>query len=112
MVGFDQRGFGQSEGIRGRVESFEHIINDHVKYIHKLQEHHKYDVPMFLLGNSLGGAVCTMLDKQGEIDKYCKGIIYLAPYIDVKDPSLIDKLRPGLKMLQAISPNKQIRMGL
>ena len=54
--GFDQRGFGRSEGERGHINSFTDYIEDLAKFIDEIvvRESQK---PIFLLGHSMGSLV-------------------------------------------------------
>ena len=54
VMAFDQRGFGQSAGIRAYVESFDDFLED-VEDL--LAERRELGVPVVLLGHSLGGLI-------------------------------------------------------
>lgn len=56
VVGFDNRGFGQSGGARAYVDSFDDYLGDVQVLIEKRAE---LGVPVILLGHSLGGLICT-----------------------------------------------------
>lgn len=53
-LSFDARGFGQTEGRRGHVETFDHYIADVAAL---LAERRTLGVPTVLMGHSLGGLV-------------------------------------------------------
>ena len=55
-LGFDNRGFGQSGGRRAYVESFDEFLDD-VEDL--LAERRELDVPVILMGHSLGGLIST-----------------------------------------------------
>jgi lysophospholipase len=55
MVGFDQRGHGESPGKKGHVDSFDLFIKDLRAFVEKEEE----DVPLFMLGHSLGGLIAA-----------------------------------------------------
>ena len=55
---FDQRGHGQTKGVRGHVSSFDHLLADLGEFIDFSKRELRYDVPLFLIGGSLGGLTC------------------------------------------------------
>ena len=58
----DQRGFGHSEGRRGVFESKEIVMDDLLTFVDKVDERYGgKDVPHFLVGQSMGGHIATML---------------------------------------------------
>jgi len=54
--GFDQRGFGQSEGERGHINSFSDYVDDLAKFIDGIVRQ-QTATPIFLLGHSMGSIV-------------------------------------------------------
>lgn len=54
VLAFDQLGFGQSEGRRAHVDSFDQLLDD-VEAL--MAERRELDVPVVLLGHSMGGLV-------------------------------------------------------
>lgn len=54
VYGFDRRGCGKSEGPRGHASSYETLIDDLRLFQGELEKMHP-DIPIILLGNSLGG---------------------------------------------------------
>lgn len=54
--GFDQRGFGRSEGKRGHVNAFSDYVEDLAKFIDEIVRQ-KAGKPVFLLGHSMGSIV-------------------------------------------------------
>nr|KYP69701.1 Monoglyceride lipase [Cajanus cajan] len=58
VFALDYPGFGLSDGLHGYIPSFENLVNDVVEHFSKIKEQKKYqDVPSFLLGESMGGAI-------------------------------------------------------
>jgi len=61
VVGYDYKGFGESEGERGVIDSFEQATNDGLNFIEKVKEFLKVTYPggenikLVGMGNSLGG---------------------------------------------------------
>ncbi len=56
VLAYDQRGFGETGGERGHIESFDDYLDD-VEPL--LAERRELGVPVILLGHSLGGLVVT-----------------------------------------------------
>jgi len=69
IYGFDQRGHGQSEGIRGYVERFSYYIDDIKTFFDMVRGEHP-GVTFFILGHSVGGliAITYSLNHQNELD--------------------------------------------
>lgn len=55
MVGFDQRGHGENPERKGHVNSFNEFLKDLELFIEK----EKCEVPLFMLGHSLGGLIAA-----------------------------------------------------
>ena len=55
MVGFDQRGHGENPGRKGHVNSFDELLSDLDLFV----EEEKCEVPLFMLGHSLGGLIAA-----------------------------------------------------
>lgn len=53
MVGFDQRGHGDNPGKKGHVDSFDEFLKDLDAFV----KSQKGDLPLFILGHSLGGLI-------------------------------------------------------
>jgi alpha-beta hydrolase superfamily lysophospholipase len=56
VLAFDQRGFGETGGRRAYIASFSHFLDD-IKVL--LDERRSLDVPVVLMGHSLGGLIAT-----------------------------------------------------
>lgn len=56
VLAYDQRGFGRSGGRRAYVNSFDDFLDD-LQLL--LAERRQLDVPLILMGHSLGGLVCA-----------------------------------------------------
>jgi alpha-beta hydrolase superfamily lysophospholipase len=54
--GFDQRGFGQSEGERGHINSFAEYVDDLARFIDEIVNKDA-KIPVFLFGHSMGTLV-------------------------------------------------------
>jgi len=69
VYGFDQRGHGQSEGMRGYVEKFSYFTDDTKTFFEMLRNKHP-DEKFFMVGHSVGGviAIAYSLYRQDEFD--------------------------------------------
>lgn len=95
----DFTGHGQSFGAKGLISSSDALLED-AMHVTNFAKSHCPDVPFFLAGNSMGGAVALLLSLQDcmEID----GIILLAPMISLQISSWQRWL---LKQIAAWTPN-------
>ncbi|CAD8131890.1 unnamed protein product [Paramecium pentaurelia] len=91
-VGFDFRGFGKSEGLRGWLESKEQHIEDCTRFIQLIKQLYP-GVQLFALGQSLGGLTSYLLGMNDLVD----GTILITP-------ALMDNYynRPYLKKIALI----------
>lgn len=69
IYGFDQRGHGQSEGMRGYVEKFSYYTDDTKTFFEMLRSKHP-DEKFFIVGHSVGGtiAIAYSIYHQNEFD--------------------------------------------
>jgi alpha-beta hydrolase superfamily lysophospholipase len=58
VYGFDQRGHGKSQGLRGYVEQFSYFINDLNTFLSIVRSEHQ-DAKIFIVGHSIGGTIAT-----------------------------------------------------
>ncbi len=58
VCGFDHRGHGKSDGLRGYVERFAYFLNDLHMFLNLLRNKHGY-VRIFIVGHSVGGTIAT-----------------------------------------------------
>uniref|UniRef100_A0A7S4LH98 Serine aminopeptidase S33 domain-containing protein n=1 Tax=Eutreptiella gymnastica TaxID=73025 RepID=A0A7S4LH98_9EUGL len=80
VYAMDQQGHGRSDGDRGVVHDYMNWVDDLEAYIQTIASKHK-DVPMFLLGHSMGGAVALKLASQ---NPGCwKGVLLSAPMFQI-----------------------------
>jgi acylglycerol lipase len=56
---YDQRGYGRSGGRRAYVDAFYTYVKDLARFIAATRRDAGEGMPLFLLGHSMGGAVCT-----------------------------------------------------
>ncbi|CAG9311050.1 unnamed protein product [Blepharisma stoltei] len=74
---FDQEGHGRSGGARGEVRDINENIRLGVEFIQKTREHYSECLPVFLIGESMGGLTCIGISLR--IPKAIRGMILLGP---------------------------------
>lgn len=62
-VGYDYRGFGQSEGSRGYISNWETHLSDAEKFISLVKQIYP-KTPLFAMGLSLGGATAYEITRK------------------------------------------------
>jgi len=82
-MGFDHRGYGKSEGLRGYVESLNIHLQDSKQFIDLIEKIYGKDIPKFVGGLSMGGMTSYRLTL--EEPKRYRGAILLAPAL--KNPN-------------------------
>ncbi|MBT7992036.1 MAG: alpha/beta hydrolase [Anaerolineae bacterium] len=101
MIGFDHRGHGQSEGLRGHTPSYEMLLDDIASFLVEVNEHYP-DLPHILYGHSMGGnlVINYALRRKPQL----KGIVatgpwiklaFEAPAIQVFLGNMMDKIYPA-----------------
>ncbi len=68
--GYDHRGHGRSDGARGHVDSFSQLLDDLETFLDMVRGEHP-DVPLVLVGHSLGGLVVASLLAERKPDLLC-----------------------------------------
>lgn len=78
FIGFDHRGHGQSEGVRGHTPSYETLLDDIDTFLAKIAEDYP-DLPRILYGHSMGGNL--VLNYILRRNPAIKGVIATGPWI-------------------------------
>ncbi len=89
VCGFDQRGHGLSPGKRGHIDSFATFIDDLRSYLGSISDTTP-DLPLFLLGHSLGGLI--MGQYAIEDCPRVRGLVFSSPLLKIPDtvsPTLV-----------------------
>lgn len=83
-IGIDQRGFGQSQGLRAYFRSYDDIVSDTMLFLNKVLESDAQlkSKPLFFMGISMGGeaALYTAM----KYPKLAKGVIAFSPALGMK----------------------------
>ena len=78
VYAYDQRGFGGTK-TRGRWSGSQALVDDLITFLAQLKIRYP-DTPLFILGDSMGGAV-TILAMAGRDDPGVEGLILVAPAV-------------------------------
>lgn len=96
---FDLRGHGHSAGVRVGVDSFDDYVDDLAAFTDRVR-HQEHDLPVFVMGHSMGGAIVTLyaLDKKPQL----AGLILSGPALHAN----VDAAKiVGTKAVASLSPN-------
>ncbi|CAN4123625.1 unnamed protein product [Withania somnifera] len=99
VFAMDYPGFGLSEGLHGYIPSFDKLVDDVIEQYTKAKENSEiYNLPSFLFGQSMGGAVALKVHMK-QPDAW-SGAILLAPMCKIADdmvpPWLVTQILVGL----------------
>eukprot|EP00118_Oscarella_pearsei_P026177 m.309552 g.309552 ORF g.309552 m.309552 type:complete len:287 (+) comp46916_c0_seq1:46-906(+) len=101
VFGQDLVGHGRSEGTRVDIEDFHHYIQDVLEHINQVKAEYP-DIPLFLFGQSMGGAIALLTGLHSP--QLFQGIILIAPAI-LLDPKEATRCRLFMaRMVAAIMP--------
>ena len=81
VIAMDQQCHGKSEGPKGTIVTLEDYAKDSELFLIKAQQEYPENTPIFILGHSMGGAVCAMVSLISP--DLLKGMILLAPALGV-----------------------------
>ena len=100
--GLELRGHGKSDGLKFHI----HDYNDYLSDIYALVLHirEKYDLPIYLLGESIGGALAIIYSIKY---KDISGVILLGPMIDIIE-SINGLLINAISLISYILPRWKI----
>ena len=108
VFGFDQQGYGQSEGVRGHARNLEVLLDDICQFLEKTAERYP-GVPIFLYGHSMGGAeVLTYVLRR---DPVLAGLISTSPLIRLAFATPRMKVFAG-KIMRRFMPSLTLPTGL
>lgn len=98
---YDQRGFGRSDGRRALIKSFDQLLDDLQRFLDHTRRLLPQDVPLFLFGHSMGGAVCALYAI--ERSQAFRGLILSSPAVEV-DEDIAPFLRNAAGVLGYLLP--------
>jgi acylglycerol lipase len=76
------RGHGQSSGRRGQVKRFDEYLDDTATFLDEVRRQQP-DAPLFLLGHSMGGLICTRFAEERAPD--VRGLILSSPFLQLAE---------------------------
>lgn len=98
----DHVGHGQSEGERMVVSDFQVFVRDVLQHVDTIQKDYP-DVPIFLLGHSMGGAISILV--AAERPTYFSGMVLISPLV-LANPESASTLKVlAAKLLNFVLPN-------
>ncbi|MBX3247733.1 MAG: lysophospholipase [Myxococcales bacterium] len=85
VCAMDHRGHGRSAGRRADVASFDPYLEDLTRFVSYARERSGADVPLFLFGHSMGGALAALLVLEERV-RDVRGVILSAPALRISRP--------------------------
>jgi len=79
---YDLRGHGQSSGRRGQVKRFDEYLDDTAVFLDEVRRLQP-GVPLFLLGHSLGGLICTRFVEERAPE--VRGLVLSSPFLQLAE---------------------------
>jgi len=108
VLGFDQQGYGRSEGKRGHAKNLDALLDDIGQLLEETRRRYS-DVPLFLYGHSMGGGL--VLNYVTRRDPVLAGLIATAPWIRLAFEAPPLKVFAG-KILKKFMPTLSLPTGL
>ena len=111
VYALDLRGHGDSDGRRGHVRRFDQLLQDVDRFRREVQGMVRPDLPMFLVGHSLGGLIALRYLEEYSPD--FRGAILSAPWLatalsiphwKVALAQVLNKLAPSLPLKANVPP--------
>lgn len=101
----DHVGHGQSEGERMVVSDFQVFVRDVLQHVDTMQKDYP-EVPIFLLGHSMGGAISILV--AAERPTYFSGMVLISPLV-LANPESASTLKVlAAKLLNFVLPNMSL----
>ncbi|XP_053576801.1 monoglyceride lipase isoform X2 [Bombina bombina] len=98
----DHVGHGQSEGERMTVSDFQVFVRDGLQHVDLMKKEHP-DLPMFICGHSMGGAISILMVKERPTD--FSGVILISPLV-LPNPESASSFKVFVaKILNHVLPN-------
>ncbi|XP_055353331.1 monoglyceride lipase-like [Paramacrobiotus metropolitanus] len=102
VFGHDHVGHGKSEGTRGQIKNVDTYVRDVLIHIDKVRGSLP-DVPFFILGHSMGGAIALLAGI--EKPNICQGMILIGPMIVGNPETATPTKRFLAKIFSKLTPN-------
>ncbi|XP_018409448.1 PREDICTED: monoglyceride lipase isoform X1 [Nanorana parkeri] len=99
----DHVGHGQSNGDRMIVSDFHVYVRDSLQHVDLMRKEHP-DVPLFICGHSMGGAISILMANERPADEF-SGLILISPLV-VPNPESASSFKVfAAKILNHVLPN-------
>lgn len=108
VFAFDQRGHGDSTGVRTHVAEFEQFVDDAQAIGHAVSARYPA-LPLYVWGHSMGAVVATLLASRAPA--WLRGVITSSHSLDVFSRGL-DPARALSRLASRLLPRVRIRLGL
>lgn len=105
---YDHRGHGQSEGARGHLAAFRQLLDDLEAFLQLVRREHP-DVPLVLVGHSMGGLVTTALLAERKPDVACA--VLSGPALELPEHVSAGRRRAA-RWLRRVVPRLRMAAGL
>ena len=107
MFGHDHVGHGESEGERVQISSFQEYTDPVISQCQRKKEEYP-NVPLFIIGHSMGGLITLMAVLKEQDSSLFDGVVLMGPLIQIAPESassfqkmlakIASKVWPGLKV--------------
>lgn len=105
--GLEFHGHGKSEGLRCSVDCFDDLVDDLDSLVNYINENYK-NIPIFIIGESLGGAVTIVHSIKYTRENIC-GCVLLAPMCGIDESLHPNKiLKPIFEKISYLLPTYQM----
>lgn len=86
FCGIEYEGHGRSDGTFGLIEDWNLLVHDVSSYFQQITRQRFPDVPVFLLGESMGGAVAYYV--YNRMPSLFRGVVFVCPMCKISDDML------------------------
>ncbi|TFB13803.1 alpha/beta hydrolase [Filobacillus milosensis] len=108
VVAGDLPGQGTTPGRRGHIQSFQQYLDTVLSWFEKAKE---YDLPIFLLGHSMGGLIAIRTMQKTDVYKDIDGVILSSPALGMKN-GLARPVYYLSKVLNVATPGMRFKTGV
>lgn len=85
IYGLEFHGHGKSDGLRCSVDNFDDLVNDLYCLVKYLRGKHGESIPIFIIAESMGGAVAIKFNIKYQFELSIQGYILMAPMCGIDD---------------------------
>lgn len=85
IYGLEFHGHGKSEGLKCSIDSFDDLVDDLYCLTKFIEDKFDSEIPIFIIAESMGGAVAIKFNVKYKFETNIKGYILLAPMCGIDD---------------------------